>query len=165
MSSQLSMFEKVQKFNKTFSSPTYNTYTNDIWNDTKLIKLRQDLINEEVQELNEAIENKDITETMDALADILVVTLGAFDALGINGDKVFDEVHSSNMSKLCNTIQEAQDSVEWYKKNKLDIYPEPDYRKADSGEGYVIYNKSSGKVLKNINWKEPDLKDTTKYTK
>ena len=121
MSSQLSMFEKVQKFNKTFSSPIYNTYTNDIWNDTKLIKLRQDLINEEVQELNEAIENKDITETMDALADILVVTLGAFDALGINGDKVFDEVHSSNMSKLCNTIQEAQDSVEWYKKNKLII--------------------------------------------
>ena len=165
MTSQLSMFEKVQKFNKTFSSPTYNTYTNDIWNDTKLIKLRQDLINEEVQELNEAIENKDITETMDALADILVVTLGAFDALGINGDKVFDEVHSSNMSKLCNTIQEAQDSVEWYKKNKLDIYPEPDYRVDSEREGYVIYNKSSGKVLKNINWKEPDLKDITKYTK
>lgn len=49
---------------------------------------------------------------MDALADILVVTLGAFDALGINGDKVFNEVHSSNISKLCNTIQEAFDSVE-----------------------------------------------------
>ena len=102
---------------------------------------------------------------MDALADILVVTLGAFDALGINGDTVFNEVHSSNMSKLCSTIQEAQDSVEWYKKNKLDIYPEPDYRVDSEREGYVIYNKSSGKVLKNINWKEPDLKDITKYTK
>ena len=51
MKSQLSMFGKVQEFNKTFSSPTYNKYADDIWHDTKLIKLRQDLINEEVQEL------------------------------------------------------------------------------------------------------------------
>ena len=165
MNNQLSMFEKVQEFNKTFSSPTYDKYTNDIWKNDKLIKLRTDLINEEVQELNEAIANKDITETIDALADILVVTLGAFDAFGINGDKVFNEVHSSNMSKLCSNIQEASNSVDWYKKNKSDIYPEPDYRKSDTGDGYVIFNKNTGKILKNINWKEPDLTNLNNFNK
>ena len=159
------MFSKVQHFNKTFDSPVNDKYSSDIWDNTKLINLRKDLINEEVNELNEAIANKDITETMDALADILVVTLGAFDALGIDGDKVFNEVHNSNMSKICTTEDEAIESVEWYKKNKKDIYPDPAYRLSSTKQGYVVYNKTSGKVLKNINWKEPDLKDITKYTK
>lgn len=159
------MFSKVQYFNKTFDSPVNDKYSSDIWDDTKLINLRKDLINEEVNELNEAIANKDITETIDALADILVVTLGAFDALGINGDKVFNEVHNSNMSKICTTEDEAIESVEWYKKNKKDIYPEPTYRLSSTKQGYVIYNKTSGKILKNINWKKPQLSDISKYIK
>ena len=66
----------------------------------KILKLRYDLIEEELLELKEAIEQKNITETADALTDILYVTYGAGHALGINLDKCFDEVQNSNMSKL-----------------------------------------------------------------
>jgi len=66
----------------------------------KIIKLRYNLIKEELEELKEAIEQKDMTEIADALTDILYVTYGAGHAFGINLDKCFNEVQESNMSKL-----------------------------------------------------------------
>jgi len=66
----------------------------------KIIKLRYNLIKEELEELKEAIEQKDIIEIADALTDILYVTYGAGHAFGINLDKCFNEVQESNMSKL-----------------------------------------------------------------
>ena len=66
----------------------------------KIVKLRYELIREELEELNQAIIDKDIKEVADALTDILYVTYGAGTAFGINLDKCFDEVHQSNMSKL-----------------------------------------------------------------
>lgn len=66
----------------------------------KIIKLRYDLIKEELEELKEAIEQKNIIEIADALTDILYVTYGAGHAFGINLDKCFNEVQESNMSKL-----------------------------------------------------------------
>ena len=62
--------------------------------------LRYDLIKEELDELKEAMDNKDIKEVADALTDILYVTYGAGHAFGINLDKCFEEVQNSNMSKL-----------------------------------------------------------------
>ena len=66
----------------------------------KITALRYDLIQEELDELKEAIDNKDIKEVADALTDILYVTYGAGHAFGINLDKCFEEVQKSNMSKL-----------------------------------------------------------------
>ena len=66
----------------------------------KIQDLRVSLIEEELSELKEAIENKDIKEVADALTDILYVTYGAGHAFGIDLDKCFDEVQRSNMSKL-----------------------------------------------------------------
>ena len=66
----------------------------------KINKLRYDLIKEELDELKMALENKDLLEVADALTDILYVTYGAGHAFGINLDKCFEEVQSSNMSKL-----------------------------------------------------------------
>ena len=63
-------------------------------------KLRYDLIKEELEELKNALDNKDLLEVADALTDILYVTYGAGHAFGINLDKCFDEVQQSNMSKL-----------------------------------------------------------------
>ena len=68
--------------------------------DEKVQKLRISLIEEELEELKEAIENKDVVEVADALTDILYVTYGAGAAFGIDLDKCFEEVHNSNMSKL-----------------------------------------------------------------
>ncbi len=66
----------------------------------KINKLRIDLIREELEELSEAMKNKDLLEVADALTDILYVTYGAGHAFGINLDKCFEEVQNSNMSKL-----------------------------------------------------------------
>ena len=68
----------------------------------KITSLRYELINEELDELKDAINKKDIKEVADALTDILYVTYGAGHAFGINLDKCFKEVQNSNMSKLGN---------------------------------------------------------------
>ena len=68
----------------------------------KINKLRIDLIEEELEELKEAINTKDLKETIDALTDILYVTYGAGHAFGVNLDQCFEEVQNSNMSKLGN---------------------------------------------------------------
>ena len=90
-------FESVKKFMHTFGQEvrTKAGFPND-----KIIGLRFDLIREELSELKEAVEKKDIKEVADALTDILYVTYGAGHAFGINLDKCFEEVQNSNMSKL-----------------------------------------------------------------
>jgi len=90
-------FQKVKTFMQTFgqevkSKPSFST--------EKINQLRYNLINEELEELNQAIVNKDLLEVADALTDILYVTYGAGHAFGIDLDKCFEEVQNSNMSKL-----------------------------------------------------------------
>ena len=93
----MSNFESVKKFMKTFGQEIKEkaSFPND-----KITSLRYDLIKEELDELKEAIDKKDIKEVADALTDILYVTYGAGHAFGINLDKCFREVQNSNMSKL-----------------------------------------------------------------
>ena len=93
----MSNFKSVKKFMETFGQEVKNKaeFPNE-----KIQDLRISLIEEELSELKEAIENKDIKEVADALTDILYVTYGAGHAFGIDLDKCFDEVQRSNMSKL-----------------------------------------------------------------
>ena len=90
-------FDKVRTFMKTFGQ---EVKTKPSFSTDKINKLRLDLIKEELSELKEAIDNKDLLEVADALTDILYVTYGAGHAFGINLDKCFEEVQNSNMSKL-----------------------------------------------------------------
>ena len=90
-------FERVRKFMKTFGQEIKKRTQ---FPDNKTTKLRYALIKEELDELKDAIEKKDIKEVADALTDILYVTYGAGHAFGINLDKCFKEVQNSNMSKL-----------------------------------------------------------------
>ena len=93
----MSNFSKVGIFMKTFGQEVKNkpSFSTD-----KINKLRLDLIKEELSELTDAMNNKDLLEVADALTDILFVTYGAGHAFGIDLDKCFDEVQNSNMSKL-----------------------------------------------------------------
>ena len=93
----MSNFESVKKFMKTFGQEVKEKaeFPTD-----KITSLRYNLIQEELDELKEAIDNRDIKEVADALTDILYVTYGAGHAFGINLDKCFGEVQNSNMSKL-----------------------------------------------------------------
>ena len=90
-------FEKVGLFMKTFGQ---EIKTNASLSSDKINKLRIDLIEEELEELKDAIKKKDLKETVDALTDILYVVYGAGHAFGVNLDKCFEEVQNSNMSKL-----------------------------------------------------------------
>tara|TARA_B110000902_G_scaffold141780_1_gene163731 strand:+ start:120 stop:491 length:372 start_codon:yes stop_codon:yes gene_type:complete len=93
----MSNFQNVKKFMQTFGQEVKekNEFPNE-----KIIQLRYELIKEELEELNQAIKDKDMKEIADALTDILYVTYGAGHAFGINLDQCFDEVQKSNMSKL-----------------------------------------------------------------
>ena len=93
----MSNSNKVKTFMETFNQ---EVKTKPSFSTDKINSLRYDLIKEELEELKEAMENKDLLEVADALTDILYVTYGAGHAFGIDLDKCFEEVQSSNMSKL-----------------------------------------------------------------
>ena len=117
-------FESVKKFMETFGQEIKEKAG---FPDQKITSLRYDLINEELDELKEAMDNKDIKEVADALTDILYVTYGAGHAFGINLDKCFKEVQNSNMSKL------GEDGKPIYN-DKGKVMKGPNYFKPDLGK-------------------------------
>lgn len=122
--------------------------------DKKRCDLRVELIQEELNELQQAIIDNDMTEVADALCDIQYVLAGAILEFGL-GNKfsdLFNEVQRSNMSKACETQQEAEDTVDFYANQGTDAYIEP------SDGKYLIYRKSDNKTLKSINYSPADLK-------
>ena len=117
----MSNFEKVGKFMKTFGQEVHNKAK---FPDEKIVKLRYDLIAEELEEFKVALKDRDIKEVADALTDILYVTYGAGHAFGINLDECFNEVQKSNMSKL------STDGKPIYN-HKGKVMKGPDYFKPD----------------------------------
>ena len=93
----MSNFEEVKKFMKTFGQKVINKPQ---FPDEKTMNLRFDLIKEELNELEQAMKEKDLKEIADALTDILYVTYGAGCADGLDLDKCFKDVQRANMSKL-----------------------------------------------------------------
>ena len=90
-------FNSVKKFMEVFGQ---EVKTKAEFPSEKIIKLRYNLIKEELDEFEEALKDRDLKAVADALTDILYVTYGAGHAFGIDLDKCFDEVQRSNMSKL-----------------------------------------------------------------
>ena len=244
----LSPFRKVCDFNLTFGLPHYEEVQRNLFaTNPKLVDLRLSLIREEIGELNEAFNNNDYVEVIDALADILYVVYGAGSSfgidldmelernniiwkktlsdyenylskfqlvegvtrenfntfgqlkqildtfenhlnslankldlkldleittnelisliavsykmgimMGINLDRAFNIVHDSNMSKVCPTEEQAQKTVKWYKENDT-RYDSPDYRLSYDNKWYVVFNSSTGKILKNVSYKAADF--------
>ena len=113
------------------------------------------LIREEMKELEDAVNDIDFTEVVDALTDILYVVYGMGARINVNMDEAFKLVHQNNMSKLCKDEQTAQRTVAHYQNSK--IYDSPAYRKSPDGKYFVVYNQSCGKVLKSIDWVNVDL--------
>lgn len=154
----LSNFEKVAQFNNAFGNNKIDKLTKESYDKhPKLIELLLSLIKEECQELEDAVKDKDPIETRDALSDILYVVYGMQYRLGIQGDEDFNIVHNSNMSKLCNNEEEAIKSVDNYLtkfQRGESSYDSPYFKKLDNINKWVIKNKSTGKVLKNINYKK-----------
>ena len=120
----MSNFDSVKKFMLTFGQDVKNKAS---FPNAKIQNLRIDLIDEELTELKDAIKNNDIVEVADALTDLLYVTYGAGHAFGIDLDKCFNEVQSSNMSKLSRDGKPIYN--EFGKVMKGPDYFKPDLRK------------------------------------
>ena len=142
----------VKKFHDLFDLPVLDTPQIP---DEKRCNLRVSLLQEELDELKEAIENKDIVGVADALSDLQYVLSGAVLEFGLAGKfkKLFDEVQRSNMSKACSTYEEAVLTRDYYweHKNTLSHIIEK------NGE-YLVYREEDKKVLKNIKYSEAALK-------
>ena len=145
-------FEDVCDFNAQFGVKKLDAPCLD---DEPFIESKMALIREEMSELEEAVKNKDLVETVDALTDILYVVLGMGYGLNVNLDKAFKIVHESNMSKMCLTEEVAIQTVEWYKQNEP-RYTTPTYRLNSAGN-YVVYDEKTRKILKSIYYKPADL--------
>ena len=142
----------VAKFHDTFGLPVLDT---PIIPDAKRCELRISLLQEELNELKEAIANDDLVEVADALCDIQYVLSGAIHEFGLGPHfkSLFDEVQRSNMSKTCKTMEEAIATQVHYKKTKD---TDSTIEKKD-GE-FLVYRKSDRKVLKSINYSPADMK-------
>lgn len=143
---------QVAEFHRTFKHPILTSPTIPAEN---RCRLRVALLAEELKELEVAILNNDIVEVADALCDLQYVLSGAILEFGL-GDKfkaLFDEVQRSNMSKTCQSEEEAQQTVEHYlKKDGTECY----YQK--EGAHWLVYRKGDNKTIKSINYSPADLR-------
>ena len=143
-------YQKVLEFNEAFGIINETTPQLDIFTkNKKMLDYRMSLVTEEYTELQDAIRDNDFKMVADGLTDLLYVIYGFYASLGIkNADKAFQIVHDSNMSKLCNTEEEAIESVKRYKEEVPQRYNTPNYRKANDNKHYIVYNESTMKILK-----------------
>ena len=143
--------ESVSEFHKTFGAPILETPQIP---SKERCELRISLIQEELNELKEAIAANDIVEIADALCDLQYVLSGAVLEFGM-GEKfveLFNEVQRSNMSKACSSLEEAENTVKFYQ--------DKDGTEAEIKEEngvWKVYRKSDNKVLKSINYSPADL--------
>lgn len=147
----IDFLEKVEEFHNTFELPVLSE---PVIPSKERCNLRLSLIKEELSELEQAINENNLVETFDALNDLLYVLGGTVLEFGMK-DKFkegFDEVHRSNMSKSCSSIEEALNTVDYYKDKdgvSSSIFGE---------ENKLIVKRSDGKILKSINYSPADLK-------
>ena len=142
----------VARFHKTFDMPVLS---DPVIPDADRCKLRVNLLREELQELEDAIADNDLVEVADALCDIQYVLSGAILEFGMGEmfSDLFAEVQRSNMSKVCESREVAEQTLAFYKEQK----DTEGYIVERDGE-YLVYRTSDNKVLKSVNYSPADIK-------
>ena len=154
---QTSNFIKTLLFGNSFNV-TPKTFL-DSYTDPSFYQIfnnYMDSLVESYNNLEAETKNSHFTNTINSTLEVLYLTYVIGGLLGINLDKSIKMVHESNMSKICSSEEEAQKTVEWYKENES-RYDSPRYRKSEFLDGYVVFNESNGKILKNVNYHAVDL--------
>ncbi|MBF8455891.1 nucleoside triphosphate pyrophosphohydrolase family protein [Kaistella sp. G5-32] len=148
---KIDALNQVAEFHKTFNAPILEKPQIP---SKERCELRVSLLQEELNELKEAIADNDLVEIADALCDLQYVLSGAVLEFGL-GEKfpaLFNEVQRSNMSKACSSQKEADETIEFYKEKGEDAFSEK------SGEKINVHRKTDHKVLKNKYYSPADLK-------
>ena len=114
-------------------------------------------MNEAILLVEESFKLENFDSVVGSLNNIIFTCYTIGIDLGINLDRAFKLVHDSNMSKLCKTEKIAKKTVEWYKNQEESPYDSPDYKLSDDGNYYIVFNKSSGKILKSILYSPVDF--------
>lgn len=147
---KMDCLNQVAEFHKTFNAPILDKPQIP---SKERCDLRVNLLQEELNELQQAISENNLVEVADALCDLQYVLSGAVLEFGM-GDKfveLFNEVQRSNMSKACDNQQQADETIEHYRNKGEEAYSEP------SGNKINVHRKSDNKVLKNKYYSPADL--------
>ena len=150
---KIDALNQVAAFHRTFNHPVEE---NPLIPSEERCQLRVNLLAEELDELKAAIEAKDLVEIADALCDLQYVLSGAVLEFGL-GEKfkaLFDEVQRSNMSKVCNSEEEAKATQVYYKEHRGD----DSFVEQKNGH-FLVYRSSDKKTLKSINYSPANLAD------
>ena len=145
--------DEVEEFNAVMGKP--NAYEPNI-PERKEWEFVYNFILEELEEYREACERGDIIEVLDALCDITYVATGNGTMLHGLKDKIwpaYQEVQASNMSKACKTEEDAKATVIQRANEQGEACH---YEKVD--KYYIVYRTRDRKVMKNINYFRPNLK-------
>jgi len=147
---EVKSLNSVAEFHNTFGHPVKETPSIP---DKSRCDLRVSLLSEELNELKEAIENNDLIEVADALCDLQYVLSGAILEFGLGSkfEGLFNEVHRSNMSKACDTVEEAEKTMKHYEEKGQESY----YGEKDGK--YLVFRKEDNKTLKSINYSPAEL--------
>ncbi|HQC06682.1 MAG TPA: nucleoside triphosphate pyrophosphohydrolase family protein [Kaistella chaponensis] len=148
---KIDALNQVAEFHKTFNAPILEKPQIP---SKERCELRVSLLQEELNELQQAIADNDLVEIADALCDLQYVLSGAVLEFGL-GEKfpaLFNEVQRSNMSKACSNQQEADETIAFYKEKGEEAFSEK------SGDKINVHRKSDHKVLKNKYYSPADLK-------
>lgn len=148
---KLDALNQVAEFHRTFKHPILDQPTIP---SPERCRLRVALLAEELKELQDAIAQQDLVEIADALCDLQYVLAGAIleFGLGKHFPALFDEVQRSNMSKSCDSLAEAEATVQHYREAK----GEESYIRQE-GEHFLVYRNVDNKTLKSINYSPADL--------
>ncbi|MBK8292968.1 MAG: nucleoside triphosphate pyrophosphohydrolase family protein [Flammeovirgaceae bacterium] len=141
----------VAEFHKTFKHPIQ---PDPVIPEENRCKLRVALLAEELKEMEVAILEKDLVGVADALCDLQYVLSGAILEFGLGGKfkELFDEVQRSNMSKACNSEEEAEQTVQYYKQKDG---TECHFKK--EGNKWLVYRTTDNKTIKSINYSPANL--------
>jgi hypothetical protein len=145
---------EVEEFNNLMNKP--NNYVPQIPNNRAEWEFVYNFVLEELEEYKHACESGDIVEVLDALCDIAYVSLGNGTMLHGLKSKIWPaymEVQASNLSKACGTKEEAEKTVQV----RSEEQGEPCHYE-QVGNKYIVYRSRDRKVMKNINYFRPDLK-------
>ena len=148
---KIDSLNQVAEFHKTFNAPILNKPQIP---SKERCELRISLMQEELNEIKEAIRNDDLVEVADGLCDLMYVLCGSIHEFGL-GEKfndIFNEIHNSNMTKACDTIQDAIATLLYYKQKD----GTEGYYKEVNGK-WIVYRNGDNKVLKSIKYSPADI--------
>lgn len=148
--------QSVSEFHETFKAPILESPQIP---SKERCELRINLMQEELNEIKEAIENNDLVEISDGLCDLMYVLCGSILEFGLKEkfNTLFDEVQRSNMSKACVSQQEALATLSHYKQKDG-----TEGRYEEVNGKYIVYRKEDNKVLKSVGYSPASLEDIIK---